>query len=178
MKRIHSLGLVLVALACATPAAAQIDFSRELDQVDAAVMALAASSKDFPADLAVVTRLHGHIATLRQTTDPARFDCLMDQASLLLGNGDLHGARRFTAEAVAQAQSHGQALEAAEASVTAAALAQRAGDFEAERVFRLNARTLALSPTVAPADANAIAARLYGAAWKAAAGGMGVLIDE
>ena len=169
MKRTLIAGLALALTGLDTPLAAQTtpSFGRELDRLHEAVMGLAASSHDFQDDLADVVRLHEHVTGLRPANDPRRFDCLMDQASLALGAGDLAGARRWVAEAVAQADWRGDALKAAEASVTAAVLAQQAGDFATEKTFRINARNLALSPSLTLAQSASIVTRLYGESWKA-----------
>ena len=168
-------GLALALSGLAAPLAAQtpFDFRPELDRLHEAVMGIGASSHEFDADLAQVARLHEHVTALRAPGDPRLFDCLMDQASLALGVGDLAGARRWVAEAVAQAEWRGDVVKAAQASVTAALLAQQAGDFATAKTFRVNARNLALSPGVSLAETTAIVQRLYGEAWKA-----GVRIDE
>ena len=121
MRRTRIAGLALALTGLATPLAAQtpLNLAPELDRLHEAVMGLAASSHDFQGDLADVVRLHEHVTGLRPANDPRRFDCLMDQASLALGADDLAGARRWVAEAVAQAEWRGDALKAAEASVTA-----------------------------------------------------------
>ena len=174
MKR-YLAGLALALSGLAAPLAAQtsIDLTPQVDRLHEAVMGLAVSSHDFDDDLAEVVRLHEHVTALRAPSDPRLFDCLMDQASLALGVGDLAGARRWVAEAVAQAEWRGDILKAAEASVTAAVLAQQAGDFATEKTFRINARNLALSPSLSLAETSAIVTRLYGEAWKA-----GLRVDD
>ena len=175
MTRSYLAGLALALSGLAAPLAAQtpIDFTPQLDRLHEAVMGVAASSHHFDADLAQVARLHAHLTGLRTPSDPRLVECLMDQASLALGVGDLTGARRWVAEAVAQAEWRGDVLKAAQASVTAAVLAQQAGDFATEKTFRINARNLALSPSLSLAETSAIVSRLYGEAWKA-----GLRVDD
>ena len=179
MKRSASLALGFIALAgLAAPATAQIDFSNELDQLHDAALGLAATSTNFQADLADAVRVHARVVALRTEDDPARGRCLMDHASLLLATGDLEGARVFAARAVAQAMSTGDVLTAADASATAALLAQQDGDFRAARVYRRNARSLALLPEVTAEQSAAIATRLYGESWKASTDGVSAVIDD
>lgn len=175
MRTSRIVGTALALAGLGTPLAGQsIDVSKELDQLHAAALGLAASSTVFQNDLADAIRLHARVVELREADDPARAACLMDQASLLLAAGDVEAARTFVARAVAQAMRTGDVLAAADASAIGALLAQRDGDFRAEQIYRKNARSLALSPALTPEQSNAIAARLYGAGWKAST----TLVDE
>jgi hypothetical protein len=103
MKRTTWLALgIALATGLAAPVAAQtqpIDFSFALDQLDDAVMGLA---KDFPSELTTVARLHERVVTMRAPNDPHRYQCLMDQASLLLALDDVKGARTYVAQASAE----------------------------------------------------------------------------
>jgi hypothetical protein len=179
MKRSLLAGLSLALGGLAAPAAAQTpDLAFAVQQLDRAVVSLASSSASFTEDMSVVARLHEKVLRLRMPNDPGRFECLLDQASFLLATGDLKGARRFAGAAVSQAEASGDIANAADASVTAAILAQQAGDRDAARVWRLNARTLATLPEVRPAQAAAIASRLYGERWRATVPGQRVMVDE
>ena len=129
------------------------------------------------ADMADAIRLHARVVELRTADDPARAACLMDHASLLAASGDVVEARVFLARAVAQNMRTGDVLAAADASATAALLAQQAGDFRSARIFRKNARSLALSPALTTEQSNAIAARIYGAGWKTSTTS-GALVDD
>lgn len=174
MRHTASSALGFLALAVlASPATAQIDFSNELDQLHEAALGLASSSTSFQEDLADAVRIHARVVALRTADDPARTRCLMEHASLLLAAGDREEARVFVARAVAQAMRTGDVLAAADASATAALLAQDDGDIRVARVFRKNARSLALSPELTAEESAAIAARLYGENWKS-----GTLVDE
>jgi ATP/maltotriose-dependent transcriptional regulator MalT len=155
-----------------------IDFTDQIDQLHSAVLALAASSTAFQNDLGDAVRLHARVIDLRGADDPARVACLIDQASLLMGTGDLEGARVFVARAVAQAMRTGDAMAAADASAIAALLAQEDGDVRAARIYRKNARSLALSSELTTEESNAIASRLYGASWKASANNPAVVVVE
>jgi hypothetical protein len=175
MKRSMLAGLALALAGLAAPLAAQtIDFTQELDDLHQAALGLAATSASFEDDLADAIRLHARVVELRATDDPARGQCLMDHASLLSAAGDVAGARTYVARAIAQAMSQNDVLAAADASATAALLAQQANDFRAARIYRKNARSLALMPGLTTEQSNAIATRLYGASWKASA----ALVDE
>jgi hypothetical protein len=179
MRRSLKAGLALAVAGLATPLGAQtVDFSDELAQLDEAVLGLAASSSDFGTDVQDAIRLHARVVALRAEDDAARGACLMDHASLLMATDDVEGARVFVARAVAQAMNQGDELAAADASAVAALLAQQAGDLRAARIYRKNARSLALSPGLTPEQSNAIAARLYGAGWKATARGGTAVVDE
>lgn len=108
MKRTTWLVLGLAAAAgFAAPVAAQtqpvdLSFTFALDQLHEAVMGLAASSEDSPSDLTTVARLHERVIGMRAPTDPHRYECLMEQASLLLALDDVNGARTYVAQASAE----------------------------------------------------------------------------
>jgi hypothetical protein len=106
MKRTTWLALGLAALAgAAAPVAAQtepIDFTFAIDQLHEAVMGLASPSTESAADLKTVARLHARVVAMRAPTDPHRYQCLMDQAALLLALEDVEGARTYVAQASAE----------------------------------------------------------------------------
>jgi hypothetical protein len=168
-RPLHTLLAAMTVALFATPARAQVDFTREIDQLQAAALNLATTTSDFPAALRDAARINAKVIELRSADDPARTQCLIDEAALLAATGDVDGARAYLGRAVADAMRQGNVLAAADASATAALLAQQAGDFRSERIFRRNARSLAVSPELTQAQSAAIVARLYGASWKASA---------
>src|SRR5687767_1341787 len=108
MKRTTWMALGLAAVAgFARPVTAQtqpidVNFTFALDQLHEAVMGLAAPSKGAPSDLTTVARLHERVVAMRAPTDPHRYECLMEQASLLLALNDVRGARTYVAQASAE----------------------------------------------------------------------------
>jgi hypothetical protein len=168
-RPLHTLLAATAVALCVTPVRAQVDFTKEIDQLQAAALNLATTSTDFPAALRDAARINAKVIELRSADDPARTQSLIDEAALLAATGDTDGARVYLGRAVADAMRHGNVLAAADASTTAALLAQQAGDFRSEGVFRRNARSLAVSPELTQAQSTAIVARLYGASWKAPA---------
>ena len=156
---------VIIGVAQASPAAAQINMSKELDHLHDAATALAASAPSFQEGLVDVARAHGAVAALRSGDDPKRVSCMLDQASFLVAAGQLDAARTTVATAAEFAEAKGDLAQAADAWVTAVMLARQAGDFAGAEVARQRAEWLATSTRLSGAESARIATRLYGEQW-------------
>lgn len=97
---------------------------------------------------------------LRSVDDPQAFGCFDMSAKLFFYVGDLTDARGMMAKAAEQALANGDVVQAANAYVNTAFIAQKQGNSSKLAAFRRKAELLASSPLLTAGQSSAIVDRL------------------
>jgi len=133
----------------------------DLNRMHHEAIAVVGTSGQFYDELVSAAVRHAEVANLRTESDPMTFECLLAQASLLEGIGDLNGALEFTLKAAAHARSTGEILNAANAYVDAAVLVSQVPEGAGEAANLIDtARLLARSPSLSAEGRTMILSRI------------------
>lgn len=158
----HSLETAALTLALAASASAQaiapaVDpKDQQADQMHARALAMHAN----PDRLQEAARLHRFEAKLRKEGDKRAFDCLSLASYLLIYSGRLKDARYVMEQAAQEATKRGDVLQAAQAYVEAAFIAEKQKKYSDVIKLADRARELSRAPGMTVAQRDAILNRL------------------